>query len=107
MALYKTSGTGYRFLSRWFALPSKKTLSRLLVAIPVDEGLNKFLFEQLKEAVSQFKETEKNCVLMFDEVALMPHLDNERHNDRLVGIQENGTLLDHALVFMVRGIFRK
>lgn len=30
LALYKTSGPGYRFLSKWFKLPSRRTLTRLL-----------------------------------------------------------------------------
>ncbi|KAK4885410.1 hypothetical protein RN001_001681 [Aquatica leii] len=30
LALYKTSGPGYRFLSKWFTLPSRRTLMRLL-----------------------------------------------------------------------------
>ena len=30
LALYKTSGPGYRLLSRWFQLPSRRTMARVL-----------------------------------------------------------------------------
>lgn len=106
LALYKTSGPGYRFLSKWFHLPSKRTLSRLLQKIPVGAGVNDFLFDNLKESVKTLKEKEKLCMLTFDEISLLPHVDYDKHNDMLVGV-ENGRIVDHALVFMLRGVTQK
>lgn len=100
LALYNTSGPGYRFLSKWFNLPLKRTLSRLQHNIPVDVGINDFLMENLKRSIKYFKAKAKLCMLMFDD------LEYNRHADKLVGIK-NREIMDHALVFMVRGITRK
>lgn len=106
LALYKTSGPGYRFLSKWFKLPSRRTLTRLLHNVPVESGLNKFLLDNLKESVKHFKKNEKLCTLIFDEIALMPSVNYDTHTDTLIGL-ENGEICDHALVFMLRGVTRK
>lgn len=106
LVLYKTSGTAYRFLSQWFNLPSRHTLRRFLQHINIVPGINANLMENLKNTVQQLKPKERLCMVMFDEVSLLPHLDFDRQSDQLVGI-EDGELCDHALVFMVRGVTRK
>lgn len=40
LALYKQSGTGYRFLSNIFALPTRVTLMKLLNSISIKPGFN-------------------------------------------------------------------
>ena len=40
---------------------------------------------------------------MFDEIALLPHVEYRKHEDELLGM-ENGVIMDHALVFLVKGI---
>ena len=40
---------------------------------------------------------------MFDEIALLPHVEYKKHEDVLLGM-ENGVIVDHALVFIVKGI---
>lgn len=106
LALYKTSGAAYRFLSKWFNLPSRQTLRRLLQGVPSSSGINQYLMNNLKMAVEHFKPRDKLCILMFDEVSLNKHITFNKHMDRLVGI-EDGRICDHALVFMVRGVTRK
>lgn len=55
LALHKSSGFGHMFLSKWFTLPSRRTLSRLLNKIPADVGINDFLMTNLKESVKTLK----------------------------------------------------
>lgn len=106
LALYKTSGPGYRFLANWFHLPSKRTLTRLLQKIPVEDGISQYLMQNLTHSIKHFKNVERLCTVMFDEVALTPFVQYRRYTDQLVGVQ-NGVIMDHALVFMVRGITSK
>lgn len=56
------------------------------------------------------KVNQKLCVLLFDEIALTPHLDYNRRGDKITGFVDNGEktmkkIADHALVFMIKGIF--
>ena len=46
---------------------------------------------------------EKVCFLMFNNVALQPHVEYRKHEDEIVGLATN-KIIDHALVFMVKGI---
>lgn len=53
----------------------------------------------------------KLCILMFDEIALKPHFDYNRRKDSVIGFVNNGKkveekIADHALVFMIRGVFK-
>lgn len=106
LALYKTSGHGYRFLSKLFHLPSRRTLSRLLEGIPIESGINDLLMENLKKSSKNLKDREKLCMVMFDEISLMPHVSYNKHTQKIIGIQD-GKICDHALVFMVRGVTKK
>lgn len=102
MALFKISGPGYRFMSKLFSLPSHRTLSRLLSQIPIKTGINSLLMDNLKSAVKKFSYKDKFCIVMFDEMALSPHLDYDKGSDKLCGVN-NGLIMDHVLVFMIRG----
>lgn len=113
LSLYKTSSKGYRFLSTLFALPSRKTLSKLLNKVPFHPGINQHIFENLKCQVRNMKEVDKTCVLLFDEMVLEPGLTYDRKNDIIFGFEINyehtttAQFSDHVLVFMIRGIKKK
>lgn len=106
LALYKSTGAGYRAFSKWFELPSKRTLRRMLNGISIGTGMNEFLMENLKQSTKHFKSRERFCLLLFDEIALMPHLDFNKNSDEIDGLV-NGEIINHACVFMLRGITRK
>lgn len=107
LALYKTSGASYRFLAKWFKLPSLRTLSKMLYNVNLDEGISDLIIENLKESVRSLKQHEKLCILMFDEMALMPAVSFNKRADSLIGVDDEGNIADHALVFMIRGVTRK
>lgn len=91
LALMKQSGAGYRFLSKLFKLPSRKTVSQLLNRIPIKPGLHREVLAVMKAEVKQFKDPlEKCCVLMFDEVAIQPNLHPNLSKGRIEGFEDLG-----------------
>lgn len=106
LALFKSSGAAYRLLSRWFNLPSRHTLRRLLKNVVMRPGINRFLLDNLKNAIKGMRPRDRLCMLLLDEMSLLPHVAYDKHSDELIGIA-NGVICDHALVFMVRGAARK
>ncbi|XP_017885410.1 uncharacterized protein LOC108628167, partial [Ceratina calcarata] len=106
LPLYKTSGAVYRFLSAWFKLPSKGAINRLLQKIPLSPGINDVIIQNVEEAVRCLKKHEKFCLLMFDEISLTYNIEYNTYTDKIEGVY-NGDIIDHALVFMLKGITRK
>lgn len=106
LALFKTSGSAYNFLARWFKLPSRRTLRRLLVGIEVDEGISDLIMENMKSQAKSLKPRDRMCMLIWDEMSLSPGLSFDRRKDCIIGIN-NMEFMDHALVFMARGITKK
>lgn len=109
LALYKQGPKAYRWLWNVFVLPSPLTLSRLLATAALKAGINESIFKNLKMRVKKMKNSDKLCILMFDEIAIAPHLDYNRKKDEIVGFVNNGKnikirIADHAIVFMIRGI---
>lgn len=113
LSIHKQSGKGYRFLSKIFSLPSRKTLNSLLKKIPLNCGINKAIFNHLKSKVSRMSTVDKLCVLMFDEVSLEAGLAYNQQYDCIDGCVDFGEgnrkphFADHAIVFMLKGIARK
>jgi hypothetical protein len=111
-SIFKQSGKGYRYLSRIFNLPSKKILTTLLRNVPLAPDINEHIFEQLQKTVGKLNVRDKYCVLMFDEVALDCGLQYNGGLDCIDGLVDLGgserraNYADHALVFMVKGIYK-
>ncbi|KAL0881407.1 hypothetical protein ABMA27_001275 [Loxostege sticticalis] len=109
LSLYKQGPRAYRWWKKHVVLPSPLTLSRMVTRASIRPGINENIFRQLKKRVSKMTNTEKLCILLFDEMALSPHFDYIRRNDEISGFVNNGKtkklqIADHALVFMIRGI---
>lgn len=91
LALYKQSGTGYRFLSKLFALPSRKTVMKLLNRIPIRPGLHEEVFSVLNAETKNFQNPlDKNCILMFDEISIQPNLQPNWYEGNVVGFENFG-----------------
>lgn len=110
LSLFKQSARGYRLLSRFFSLPSRKTIISLLSGIPFDTGINERIFTNLKKSVQRLKNRDKCCVLLLDEVSIAANLEYNQHVDEVIGWKDLGSdqvfpeFEDQAFVFMVRGI---
>lgn len=109
LLLIKQSPKGYKLLENMFALPNKRTLIRLSEKVSMDPGLNPKIFEHITRNCESWDTQRKLCTIVFDEVALTPHLTFDEKKERIVGfvdLAEERKLryCDHALVFMLRGI---
>ncbi|VEN38885.1 unnamed protein product, partial [Callosobruchus maculatus] len=113
LSIFKQSGRCYRYLSKIFSLPSKRTLVALLGKIPFKAGTNRHVFDQLKKTVTRMRPRDTYCTLMFDEISLDPGLQYNPKDDCIDGIVDFGgnertaTFADHALVFMLKGVNKK
>jgi hypothetical protein len=112
LSLMKQSGKAYKYLRRIFALPAQKTLQNLLNNLPFSCGINEAVFQQLKYSVDKMKPLQRNCVLI-DEIALSTGLEYDQKSDSIKGFVDFGgahkrpAFADHALVFMIKGVYRK
>ncbi|XP_046142509.1 LOW QUALITY PROTEIN: uncharacterized protein LOC123987984 [Osmia bicornis bicornis] len=109
LALYKQSGRCYRLLESIFHLPSARSLRQILNRINVNTGCNQFICRQLQEKGTTMSSIDKVCCVMFDEMAIQPHVEYDPVSDCIVGFEDCQTIrtmkyADHALVFMIRGI---
>jgi hypothetical protein len=112
LAFYKQSGRAYSKLREFFALPTRQTLMSMLNIVPLDAGINKLIFDNLKQATLNLKYQDKFCVLIFDEMSITPHVDYDRPKDKFYGFEDFGAIqnlqiADHVLVFYLRGVFKK
>lgn len=91
LALYKQTGVGYRFLSKLFSLPSRKTVMKLRNRIPIRPGLHHEVFTVLKAETKNFKnQLDKYCILMFDEINIQPNLQPNLTEGTVVGFEDFG-----------------
>ncbi|KAJ8914131.1 hypothetical protein NQ315_016209 [Exocentrus adspersus] len=106
LLLWKSSPTMYRNLNRLgFCLPTATTLRKLLRKVPLRTGISETVFRSIEKQVGKMPHMKRQCSILFDEMAIQPHLDYELHNDLVVGFEENGTKLsDQESVFMLRGV---
>nr|CAI5856389.1 unnamed protein product [Callosobruchus analis] len=113
LSIFKQSGRCYRYLSQIFSLPSRRTLTYLLSKVHFTPGINTHIFAQLKKTVTKMTGRSKYCVLMFDEISLQPDLQYNPTDDCIEGLVDFGGsersigFADHALVFMLKGIYKK
>lgn len=109
LAIRKQSPKTYHRLCRYFVLPSTRTLGRHSAKLMFESGINSKFFEFLKTAVDGMVDIDKYCTLIWDEMALKPHLDYSERRDIIDGFVElilirRPNFATHALTFMVRGI---
>ncbi|XP_072403398.1 uncharacterized protein [Diabrotica undecimpunctata] len=112
LILQRQSPKSYKLFGKLFATPSKNTLNHMLNRIPIDAGINETIFRNLKQNVAKLSKRDKVCILMFDEMALQPHLDLNAKNREFDGFvdcgdERNNKFADHAQVFMIKGITKK
>ncbi|XP_050314966.1 uncharacterized protein LOC126749338 [Anthonomus grandis grandis] len=113
LTILKASGRGYRLLSKIFTLPSKKTLTELLRQIPFPCGINKALFESLRESVNKMPPQDRMAILVFDEMAIDSLVQYNIGENQIEGIHDLGNehrkpeIADYANVFMLKGVFKQ
>lgn len=107
LALFKQSGPAYKFLSKVFSLPSRHTLTKYLNKIPMQPGMNEYLFKVLASQVKSMKKnTGKYCILMFDEMSICPNLSYDQKRDIVLGFEDFGdrrtqNIANHVQVYFL------
>lgn len=93
-------------------MPSKSTIHKFLAKVPFETGINIQFFSKLNQRVNKMNDIDKHCVLFFDEMSISKGLTYCKATDKLHSLVDLGNrgrkkiLANHALVFMVRGMFR-
>ncbi|CAH2108331.1 unnamed protein product [Euphydryas editha] len=109
LVLWKQSPKSYRLLENMFALPNKRTLNRLSEKIIIEPGLSSRVFKYISNKTRNWNSQQKLCTIVFDEIALTPHLTYNEKADEINGFVDVAgnrkmRFCDHALVFMIRGV---
>lgn len=93
-------------------LPGYSTLQKLLTNMPFEPGIHPEMFLRLSRRVSKMKPLDRNCALLFDEIALSEQLVFNTSEDKVSGFVDLGPLgrkneqANHALIFMVNGLHK-
>ena len=113
LSIFYQSRKAYRLLSKLLALPSKCTLQKSLQNTNIAPGFNDAIFQPLKLKVTTMHQNDKYVSLVFDEMSLKSALVYNKDLDHIEGFENLGELgsshfvADHALAFMVRGLYSK
>lgn len=109
--IYK-SPTTYTFLrSKGCILPAPSTIVSWMRNYRQKPGLNKRLLKLAKIKVETMTSKQKECTLLFDEMAIKKFLEYNKYTDVIEGVQDLGELgrgpglAKQALVIMLRGLY--
>lgn len=91
-------------------LPSVNVLKAVLRKLYLQPGIMPFLINHIKDKVPKMTRDERHCLVMWDEMSLKAHLHYDASKDEITGFEDWGNvrtshIADHALVFMIKGIF--
>lgn len=88
-------------------LPSSRTLREKLQPLRLESGTLKEIIKLLKKKVSAMNDLNKDCVIVFDEMAIQPGVNYCNNLKQYIGDvtlpQHSGTA-NHLLVFMAVGL---
>ncbi|XP_018561244.1 uncharacterized protein LOC108903511 [Anoplophora glabripennis] len=109
LVLNKQSAKSYKVFSKIFAVPSKKTMNLLLSKVPINTGINPNIFLNIKQTIQTLDAKDQLSILIFDEMAIEPHIDVNKSYSDFDGFEDDGKsktniIADHVLVFMLRGL---
>ena len=110
LSLFHISGKAYRLLSKFFNLPSKRSLSNWISDLPKSPGLTKAALDVIETKVKCMNDASKLCSFSMDEVSLKRSLLYDSAKDEVVGVEDLGDgkrsarVATSAVVFMARGI---
>jgi hypothetical protein len=110
LSLYHISGKAYRLISKFFHLPSKKTLSNWISDLPKCPGFTTAALNVIEAKVKCMNDASKLCSISIDEISLKTSLLYDPDKDQVVGVEDFGDgkrserLATSAVVFMARGI---
>lgn len=111
LSFYYKAPNVYKFMrDRGFKLPCITLIKKWINVNNVTPGFTTEVFDKVKIKAKSMTSTEKQCVLLFDEMSLRKSLEYNSKLDLIEGFEDlgplgrNGKLATHATVFMLRGI---
>ncbi|XP_063896832.1 uncharacterized protein LOC126056415 [Helicoverpa armigera] len=110
LRLYKRSPTSYKLLRRMICLPAPSTLKSLLSKFKMNVGTHKTILTILKNTTKHFVPSEREYILLWDEMSLRKNLWYNSKTDLIEGFQDHATQgrspqpASYALVFMIVGV---
>lgn len=113
LSLYIRSPQAYRLMTKFFLLPSERSLVRWRKSVRTDPGFCDETLSLLEQRSYQMTRRQKIIVLSFDEVQLKKGLDYDQVRDKIEGYVDYGddvadkSRASHALTFMIHGLFDK
>lgn len=113
LSLYYKSPSTYKYMRRnGINLPGESTVRSWLNSINFQPGFSALYLEQIHLKTSEMIMCDKKCVIMLDEVSIMRAVEYNKFLDYIEGFEDLGPLGrndkigTHALVIMVRGLFK-
>lgn len=108
---FACGSTGYNLLiSQGHPLPAERTLRERTQGVKFEPGVLHEVFEMMECKVAAFKEHERKCVLMIDEMQLHDKLEYDPSSQSVCGFTTLGERADepvlatHCLAFMLGGV---
>lgn len=92
-------------------LPSLSTVKKWVGTSKCLPGFNKQYFNQIKLKTNTMNDTQKHCIIVFDEMSVKSFLEYNKWLDRVEGLEDLGILGrtkligKQIMVFMARGIY--
>lgn len=113
LRLYKRSPTCYKLLRKMICLPAPSTLKCLLGKFQFRVGVNKKIFDVIKNKALRTEKSDNEYILMWDEMSIKKNLCYNSKDDNIEGYQDHALqgrspqIASYALVFMIAGIRKK
>ena len=113
LSLYHVSGRAYRLLSKFFYLPSKRSLRRWVSRLPRTPGITESAMNVIETKVKVMNSISKICTICIDEISLKTNLIYDISADEVLGFVDLGAskkcelIATSALVVMACGIADK
>ena len=113
LGLYFQSPRAYRYLSRFFILPSTRMLRYYLNRINVEVGWSDANFKLLTDKAKNMDNKDRVCGITFDAISIKSGIYYDISKDKLIGHEdlanygEGKKAAQQALIFMAKGLCQK
>ena len=88
LSLYHISGKAYRLISKFFNLPSKRSLSNWISDLPKCPGLTTAALNVIEAKVKCMNNASRLCTISMDEMSFKTSLLYDSTRDEVVGVQD-------------------
>lgn len=104
---FACGSTAYEIERKKRFLPSSRTLRERLQSLHFESGILNEVYNLLSHKVNSISVADRNCVLIFDEMAIQPGLNYCNNLKKFIGentLPQHTGLANHVMVFMLAGL---